>query len=160
MKLTPDKVYIAIKAHAGGLTIREIAIDFLKVSERTLHYWIAQGRKNFIRVKNIEIRKDELSFAEQLTLELFQEMTAGEYGETRDEVLERLENRLNEIESEQLAETEASERRCDNPTLRSSRNFQQPEEELHQFREARMLPDSLEKIDERRNKNRSNRRKA
>jgi transposase len=44
MKLTPDKVHIAIKAYAGGLTIREITTDLLNVTERTLYNWIAQGR--------------------------------------------------------------------------------------------------------------------
>ena len=154
MKLTPDKVYIAIKAYAGGLTIKEIAIDFLKVSERTFYYWIAQGRNNYIRVNMVEIRKDELSFTDQLKLELFEGMKAEGYRETRDELLERLENRINEIGFEQGEEADAPERGHNNPNLRGKKNLRQSKVSVNALRELRIFPDSVEMMDERRRKRR------
>ena len=152
MKLTPDKVSIAVKAYTGGLTIKEIAVDFLKIGERTLYYWIAQGRKNYIRVEMAEIRKEDLPFTEQLKLELFEGMKAGDYGETPDELHERLNNRIDEIAFEQEEKTESRQRRRNNETSPGKENPPESTFEQNEFTEVRMFQDSAEKMEERRRK--------
>ena len=111
MKICRQKVKIAIKAHARGLTIREIAVNSLNVTERTLYNWIAQGRQVFIRVNAVETRMDQLSDLELLKLELFEGMKVETNAESTVVLNERLENRIRELAFEKKEKAEARVRR-------------------------------------------------
>ena len=104
MKLSRIQVKRAIKAYAHGWTNRKIASDVFNVTERTFYNWMVQGRKNYIRVNTVEVRKHELSRTELLKMELFEGIKAG--GVTRDELLDRLENRIIEFELEKEEKAE------------------------------------------------------
>ena len=109
MKLSRSKVKRAVNAHARGWTNRKIAVDVFNATERTLYNWIAHGREIFTRVTTVEIREDELSPTELLKMQLFEGMKASTNNETLTQTLERLENRIHEIEFEKEEKEEKAE---------------------------------------------------